>query len=201
MSSRLSTVLVPVVAVLALTACSGDGVAPGQGVTSPVTLTNSPATATGDQSGTAATTESSPAAPEPAECEETVTADVAGDLVVSGSTCVGAVTVDGNILVGGEASLVTEGTTVEGNVQGSGHRSVSVTGGEVEGNVQLENGGAATVTGVTIDGDLQSSSNSGPQQFRNNVIDGNLQCEGNEPAPTGSGNTVGGDKEGQCSGL
>ena len=35
----------------------------------------------------------------------------------------------------------------------------------------------------------------------NNTVDGNLQCEDNNPAPTGGGNTVEGDKEDQCSGL
>jgi hypothetical protein len=32
-------------------------------------------------------------------------------------------------------------------------------------------------------------------------IDGNLQCTGNSPAPTGSGNVVGGNAEDQCAAL
>ena len=34
-----------------------------------------------------------------------------------------------------------------------------------------------------------------------NVIDGNLQCKENRPAPTGGNNRVGGTKEDQCSSL
>jgi hypothetical protein len=34
-----------------------------------------------------------------------------------------------------------------------------------------------------------------------NRVNGNLQCKENQPAPTGSGNTVGGNKEDQCQRL
>jgi hypothetical protein len=34
-----------------------------------------------------------------------------------------------------------------------------------------------------------------------NVIDGNLQCQGNAPAPTGGGNVVSGNAEDQCASL
>jgi hypothetical protein len=37
--------------------------------------------------------------------------------------------------------------------------------------------------------------------IRRNVIDGNLQCKENHPAPTGGNNIVQGNKEDQCAGL
>ena len=39
--------------------------------------------------------------------------------------------------------------------------------------------------GVRIDGDLQSTNNRDAQRFADNTIGGNLQCTGNQPAPTG----------------
>jgi hypothetical protein len=40
--------------------------------------------------------------------------------------------------------------------------------------------------------------NTGGVEIRRNVIDGNLQCKENQPAPVGGGNVVGGNKEDQC---
>lgn len=48
---------------------------------------------------------------------------------------------------------------------------------------------------------MQAYDNAGGVTISDNVIDGNLQCEGNAPAPTGGGNVVRGNAEGQCSGL
>jgi hypothetical protein len=45
---------------------------------------------------------------------------------------------------------------------------------------------------------VQAFSNSGGVVIRSNHIDGNLQCKENNPAPTGGGNTVEGNKEDQC---
>jgi len=38
----------------------------------------------------------------------------------------------------------------------------------------------------------------GPSDVSDNRIEGDLDCEGNVPAPTGGGNIVSGDAEGQC---
>ncbi len=45
---------------------------------------------------------------------------------------------------------------------------------------------------------MQSFTNRGTQVISANTIDGNLQCQENSPAPTGSNNVVGGTKEDQC---
>ena len=39
-----------------------------------------------------------------------------------------------------------------------------------------------------------------PTEIARNVIDGNLQCERNQPAPVGGGNTAR-KKQGQCADL
>lgn len=43
--------------------------------------------------------------------------------------------------------------------------------------------------------------NHGGVRIAGNLIDGNLQCKENRPAPTGGGNRVRGNKEDQCSRL
>jgi hypothetical protein len=48
---------------------------------------------------------------------------------------------------------------------------------------------------------VQAFQNDGGVLVRGNVIDGNLQCKGNRPAPTGGNNKVEGSKEDQCSSL
>ena len=52
-----------------------------------------------------------------------------------------------------------------------------------------------------VGGDVQIFTNTGGADIRNNTIDGNLQCKDNNPAPTGSGNDVSGDREDQCEGF
>jgi hypothetical protein len=216
--------LLAVCAALALTACSGGDtqVSAGGGATSPVTLgvvTDSAAAATPtDTTPTTPTTPTpvatTPAAPAPAptalagpldpdDCTVAVTGDVDGDVVVGpGSVCVvGAVTVDGDIRAEAGATVIVEGARVEGDINAEGFAAVRVTGGVVDGAVQLFGGGTAVVLGVRVEGDIQAERNTAPLQISDNTVAGNLRCEGNDPAPTGGGNTVSGDKEGQCSGL
>ena len=128
--------------------------------------------------------------------------------------------VKGTIKVERNATLNARGVRVVGNVQGENAKNVVVTNSSrVGGSVQVKQGGAAAVTSSRITGDIQYDANSrylkangnnvggsiqvvgntgGAEIFRN-VIDGNLQCKENRPAPTGGGNRVGGNKEDQCS--
>jgi hypothetical protein len=59
----------------------------------------------------------------------------------------------------------------------------------------------ASKRGPSSDLLLQSFTNRGKQSFVSNRINGNLQCKSNTPKPTGYGNVVGGNKEGQCARL
>jgi len=152
----------------------------------------------------------------------------------------GAVTVDGNVLVVGPCTL--EGTLVIGNVhvypggtltafrasidgsiQAEGAIDVLVDESRVNGNIQLDNlvGDQSTITRSVVGGsiqmvsnlstlvvddndvnaDVQAFGNAGGVDITNNVIDGNLQCKSNSPAPTGGFNQVQGNKEDQCANL
>jgi hypothetical protein len=71
----------------------------------------------------------------------------------------------------------------------------------VGGSIQIRQGATATLQRNDVRGDVQSFTNRGAQTFRANVIDDNLRCKENVPAPTGGGNTVDGNKEDQCARL
>lgn len=130
--------------------------------------------------------------------------------------------VKGTIKIERDATLTASRVVVIGNVQAENARSVSIGGSSrVGGSVQLKQGGGATIANSSVDGSIQLESNRAPlrvernvvgadvQAFQNsrgvaisrNRIDGNLQCKENRPAPTGGGNVVQGNKEGQCARL
>ena len=86
-----------------------------------------------------------------------------------------------------------EGNKVGGNLQvqdneipgSAGQDAIAVTNNRVKGNLQFQ--------------DNQSSS--GDFYISDNYVKQDLQCDDNSPAPTGSGNSVKDDAEGQCAGL
>ena len=84
-------------------------------------------------------------------------------------------------------------------MQAEGHRFVTLTSSAVGGSVQLKQGGGTTLRSNRVKGDVQLFTNlSGTKTVSYNTIDGNLQCKENVPAPVGTGNVVGGNKEDQC---
>ena len=206
MPRSLVPALTPLAVALALSGCAGaQAPATTNAVVSPVTLSNGTGTPTAATPEPATSPEATRSTPdevgEPTECEQTVTENVVGTLVVEGVTCVGAVLVDGDILVRPGGALVLDDTSVEGGVRAEGHRSVVVIGGEVDGDIVLRDGGSARILGVFIDDDLRVVGNTGPQEFRDNIVDGNMICDGSAPAPTGGGNRVTGSRQGQCESL
>ncbi|HSK26236.1 MAG TPA: hypothetical protein VK894_04925 [Jiangellales bacterium] len=64
----------------------------------------------------------------------------------------------------------------------------------------LAAGATWVLDGTTVGGNVQVGTEA-VLDARGVTVDGNLQCESDDPAPTGGGNAVPGDKEGQCSGL
>ena len=127
--------------------------------------------------------------------------------------------VKGTIKVERRASLLARGVRVVGNVQAENAKSVIVkNSSRIGGSVQVKQGGAATVEASRITGDIQFDANraylrannnrvggsiqvignSGGAWIYRNIVNGNLQYKENLPAPTGRGNVVGGNKEGQC---
>jgi subtilase family serine protease len=121
--------------------------------------------------------------------------------------------VDGNVDVDPGASLTLNGVTIGGNLHS--HGSAVSLGGDssgsptiVQGNADLSSapaGLATVVCGSEIDGNLTVNSNRGTTVVgvagactSGNTIGHNLGCSGNNPPPTGGGNTVGHNRSGQC---
>ncbi|ADB33460.1 hypothetical protein Kfla_4429 [Kribbella flavida DSM 17836] len=117
---------------------------------------------------------------------------------VGASCTLNRTTVKGTVKVESNARLSTSSARVNGNVQAEGHAHVYLYASTVGGSVQLKQGRTASLRSNQVKGDVQSFTNRGAQDFTANRIDGNLQCKSNVPAPTGSGNVVGGTKEDQC---
>ena len=143
--------------------------------------------------------------------------------VPQGATCtLEGTRVEGTIKVNNRARLEAIDVNVIGNVQGENARNVIVRGNSrVGGSVQVVQGKRARVANSNVKGDIlyddqrrrviarrntvggsvQAFQNTGGVRIRGNVIDGNLQCKENTPAPTGGNNRVDGTKEDQCKNL
>lgn len=161
-------------------------------------------------------------------CQRTINGTRRDNIIVpANATCrLTNTVVDGNILVESGARLIARGVRVDGNVQATGHRKIVITRSTqrvstIDGNVLIEQGGDASVIRARIDGNLLLERNQGRFNLSNNrvddslrvnrntgtglrisrnVIDDALRCSGNQPAPTGSGNSAD-RKVGQCSSL
>jgi hypothetical protein len=165
-----------------------------------------------------------PASAEERVCRESLGAITVDNLrVPSDATCtLNGTSVKGTIKVESNATLNARGIAIVGNVQSEYARQVNVLeGSRVGGSVQVKQGGGATVNDSFVTGDIQYESNAtqlralrnevggsiqafqniGGVELRNNVIDGNLQCKENWPAPVGGENIVGGNAEDQCARL
>lgn len=194
-SPRRALLALPVAALLAVAGCSfgGDDDNTASTVTATVTAPAQTGTPAADQDDF-----------DPANCSTDRSGqDIGGDVYVrSGQTCVlSDLAVSGDVDVLGDGRLELRNVRVAEDVEAEGHAYVSVTGGEVSGSIELEHGGEAVVENVRIGGSLESEENSGPQHFQGNTIGDDLECEDNAQAPTGGGNQVSGEREGQCSGL
>jgi len=135
-------------------------------------------------------------------------------------------TIDGNIILEDGAELKAKRIFVGGNIQSQGSDDVYVKKSFIDGDVQLDNndgtidilkseiGGSiqlfnndATnkkirVKRNEVDADVQLFDNTAGKIFvSRNVIGGNLQGESNDPNPTGKGNDVEGDTDGDFEGF
>jgi hypothetical protein len=166
-----------------------------------------------------------PAAAEERVCRGTIGAVALDNILVpQGARCfLNGTRAKGTVKVSRTATLAARNVIVVGNVQAEGATSVAVyDGSRIGGSIQVKQGTAATVANSHVNGDILYDTNRGAlrieynrvggnvQAFQNvsrgltitrNVIDGNLQCKANRPAPVGGGNVVGGNKEDQCARL
>lgn len=166
----------------------------------------------------------SPASAEERKCRGTLGAVTVDNLrVPQGATCrLNGTIVKGTIRVKANATLIASGVRVVGNVQAENALKVVVKGSSrVGGSVQVKQSGSARVASSRIRHDIQYDANtrylrandnkvggsiqvvgnSGGAEIFRNVVNGNLQCKENGPAPIGDGNIVGGTKEDQCAGF
>ena len=110
--------------------------------------------------------------------------------------------VKGNIRGQGAAGVTLESAVVGGNLELTEGDTVDLTNATVEGRVQLTgNHGAIGISDNFVGKDIVLLQNTGGVFVDYNVVEGSLQCEQNDPVPTGADNVVSGNKEGQCSGL
>jgi hypothetical protein len=106
---------------------------------------------------------------------------------------------------GARVSHAISSSTVGGDIEFTGIDSGNIgsSSNTVGGNIKFE-GNRVTdfdLINNTVGQDLQFFNNNAPSGIFgivDNRIHGNLQCENNDPDPTGAGNTVGGNKEGEC---
>jgi hypothetical protein len=144
-----------------------------------------------------------PASAEERTCRGSIGATTVDNLrVPSGATCtLNGTKVKGTVKVERGATLHARNLRVVGNVQAEGASAVNVAGSQVGGSVQVVQGGSSRLDRNSVKGDVQYFENRGAISITSNRIDGNLQCKANDPAPTGRGNVVGGNKEDQCARL
>ena len=135
---------------------------------------------------------STPAHADDRRCRGSIGAvSVDGNVIVpQGATCtLRGTQVDGNVLVKARAKLVARGVRVGGNIQAVNHRNVVVVPRRVNGrtvrsrvggDIQLFSGRYGHVRKAVIGGNLQVKQNSQRQVARGNVVDGDLQAFSNK---------------------
>ena len=150
----------------------------------------------------------------PAQADDTTCNGTIGAVTLDGNVIVpeGALCkligtrVDGNVHVESGATLKAKGVRVGGSVQAENHERVvlkALTGGRshVDGSIQLKQGGGGKIAKTDVGSDIQLFTNGGLFVVESNHVDGNLQCKSNNPKPTGGNNVVQGNKEDQCRDL
>lgn len=164
------------------------------------------------------------------ECRETLGAvTVVGSIIVpDDATCaLNGTQIEGGIVVKSRATLVATGVETTGTISGESPTKVEVRNSTIGNGVSLSKGGGEqnpsgwlvlagnSVTGdvqfadnrvpVTIDknevgGSIQANKNTGGLTVTDNRIVNGLQCQDNDPFPTGGGN-IAAQKQGQCERL
>ena len=131
----------------------------------------------------------------------TVTVAHGGQFAAFGSSTVG-----GDVLCNQCRVADLHSSTVGGNLTDDGlTQGALISGSTIGGTLQISNSFALRksnfrITINSIGGNLEFNDNKGASNISTNTIVGTLDCSGNVPAPTGSGNTAA-TKSGQCATL
>ncbi|HXS80065.1 MAG TPA: GlyGly-CTERM sorting domain-containing protein [Gammaproteobacteria bacterium] len=148
---------------------------------------------------------------------------VDGSLLVVGNCTLAGTEVRGDVTLYSGGSLTAREARIRGDLEGSRANFVDLEGSRIDGAVQLEgfvgdvsrieeteihgdvelmsNDSALEILNSDFSGDLVASSNLGGLQISGNFVEHDLRCTGNSPEPTGVGNRVDGETEGQCVSL
>jgi hypothetical protein len=148
---------------------------------------------------------------------------VDGNVLVAAPCRLDGTTVKGNVHLYAGGSLVADEVVIIGSIQAENADFVDVADSRVNGDIQLDDlvgdrsrverttvGGSIQlknnrsrleILGNDVTGDVQAFDNHGGALIADNIIDGNLQCKGNEPPPAGGSNRVSGNEEDQCANL
>lgn len=148
---------------------------------------------------------------------------VDGSLLVVGRCTLAGTEVRGDVTLFAGGSLTAREARIRGDLEGSRADFVDLEGSRIDGAVQLEqfvgdvsriedteihgnveltaNRSELEILNSDFSGDLVASSNTGGLQISGNFVEHDLRCMLNSPAPTGAGNRVDGETEGQCVSL
>jgi hypothetical protein len=148
---------------------------------------------------------------------------VEGDLHVLGRCTLAGTEVRGDVTLYVGGSLTARDARIRGDLEGSRANFVDLQSSRIDGSVDLEGlvGDLTTFEGSEIHGnveltanrselqilnndflrDLVASRNTGGLEISGNLFEQDLRCDSNAPPPTGVGNRVEGETEGQCASL
>jgi hypothetical protein len=114
------------------------------------------------------------------------------------------ITIGGNVAIRQCAHVAIHDTDISGNFSLTGSTFQSnIHRANISGNVRISDNAVAIATsfeGGTVGGNVEIADNTGRTSIDNNIISGNLRCEGNADL-AGGANTVDGHKAGQCAGF
>src|SRR5438067_480448 len=124
----------------------------------------------------------------------TASASAAGDTACTGA--LGAVTVDGNLIVPAGAVCLLTGTHVTGNVtaeQGSPSAVLRIRGATIDGNVQVQQGANSVIGFSTVVGGNYQCEQCRFADVHVSTINGNYQDNSLTEGVFADGNTIGGN--------
>ncbi len=165
-----------------------------------------------------------PALSDDLNCQSVIGAVEIDDNIVIAAPCtLNGTTVDGNIKIFSGGSLTATGAVIDGNIEADTADFVAILDSEVDGKIELEsmvgdlsyvrdslvegklklkeNRSRIEVQGNYIGDDLEVDKNVGGVFIGDNIVEGDLECKSNKPAPVGDNNFVSGKTKNQCRDL
>ena len=130
--------------------------------------------------------------------------DIQGDVVVrAGQACtVNNTAIKGNLKVAQHGTLMLRNANVQGHLSTEpDFARISLSGAIVQGNVNAVQGGSFYMDDSQVVGTVNVQANNGTIKITRVTINGDLRCERNRRAPTGTWIRVDGKQLGQCKGL